>query len=154
MYVIIFVGGQCFSAAHLVKGSLSGGMQPTLCPPSHSRVLPPPMQLQSRVARSAHVDRAFSSSYVLAPLRMRSRDDGPPRVPEDWIPRALGARTERDSLSTQEVARVSSHRAIKAITRMTRGNYSRSFNICPVVLLEILIMRYTSLGTAALFLLS
>jgi len=33
------------------------------------------MQLQSRVARSAHVDRAFSNSFELDSLRMHSRDD-------------------------------------------------------------------------------
>lgn len=43
---------------------------PLLC----SRVLPPPMQLQSRVARSAHVDRAFSNSSELDSLRMHSRE--------------------------------------------------------------------------------
>lgn len=67
----------------------------------------------------------------------------------DWIPRAF-ALLPCDSLSTREVARASSRRAIKAITRMTRSNDSRSFNICPVVLLEILITWYNTLGTVVI----
>lgn len=62
-----------------------------------------------------------------------------PSTRGDWIPRAF-ALAPCDSLSTREVARVSSRRAIKPITRMTRSNDSRSFNTCPVILHEILII--------------
>jgi hypothetical protein len=82
----IFVGGHRFSASPRLRQGLFVRRNATdpfspLSPQVHSRVLPPPMQLQSRVARSAHVDRAFSSSYQSGPLRGCARKPMPTTCP-------------------------------------------------------------------------